>query len=261
MAEQKKKGLNTNSNTYIIVYSAIMVIIVAFLLAFIFKALKPMQDVNVALDKKKQILAALNIRNLDNQLSAEKYAEVVEADNIIDVEGNVTTEGAKGGEEAGFILNSSNYKAGELALYVCNVGGETKYVVSVYGMGLWGPIWGFVAVNDDCKTVYGAYFNHDSETAGLGAEIKDSKIWQEQFRGKTIYSLAEDGSLAEAILTVSKKVDNPECQVDGVTGATLTCNGVTAMLKDGFTKYRCFLSKNGKANVKQADEATEEEVE
>ena len=261
MAEERKKMLNTNSNTYIIIYSAIMVIIVAFLLAFIFKALKPAQDINVALDKKKQILASLNIRDLDNQLSASKYSEVVIADNIIDSDGNIISEGSQGGEEAGFTLDSSDYKEGQLALYICDVDGEIKYVVSVYGMGLWGPIWGFVAVNDDCQTVFGAYFNHDSETAGLGAEIKDSRTWQEQFQGKSIYSLTEDGSLNEAILAVCKKVDNQECQVDGVTGATLTCNGVTSMLKEGFTKYKGFMSKVKNVEVKQAEEAIKEEEE
>ena len=64
--------LNTNSNTYIIAYSCIMVVIVAFLLAFVSSTMKPTQDINVALDKKKQILAALNIRNLSNEESAQK---------------------------------------------------------------------------------------------------------------------------------------------------------------------------------------------
>lgn len=83
--EEKKQGLNTNSNTYIIIYSAILVVIVAFLLAFIYSALKPQQDVNVALDKKKQILAALNFRNLDNDEATALYSDVVVADMIVDV--------------------------------------------------------------------------------------------------------------------------------------------------------------------------------
>ena len=89
--------LNTNSNTYIIAYSCIMVVIVAFLLAFVSSTLKPTQDINVALDKKKQILAALNIRNLSNEESAQKYAEVVNADAIIDAEGNIVEKGSPQG--------------------------------------------------------------------------------------------------------------------------------------------------------------------
>lgn len=240
MAEQKKKGLNTNSNTYIIVYSAIMVIIVAFLLAFIYKALKPMQDVNVALDKKKQILAALNIRDLDNDEVAKRYAEVVLADHIIDESGQIITNGTRGGESAAFTLNSADYKEGRLALFVCKIDGKYKYVVTIYGNGLWGPIWGYISINDDHETIYGAYFNHDSETAGLGAEIKDSREWQEQFAGKSIYGHDTGDILSNVALSVEKTVTNERYEVEGVTGATLTCNGVTQMIEEGFEAYRGF---------------------
>ena len=212
--------LNTNANGYIIVYSCLMVVIVAFLLAFVSSALKPQQDINVALDKKKQVLAALNIRDLSDSEAEKKYSEVVKKDEA-------------------FALNSSDYKEGRLAIYECEVDGAKKYVVPVYGMGLWGPIWGYVAVNDDCNTVYGAYFNHDSETAGLGAEIKDSKAWQDKFIGKTIY----DANGTPVLKVVkSSEVKNPQSEVDGVTGATLTSNGVSDMLQDGFTKYKELLT-------------------
>lgn len=242
--KETKKVFNTNSNTYIIIYSAVMVVIVAFLLAFISQALKPTQDANVALDKKKQILAALNIRDLDNIAAAAKYSEVVLADRIIDRDGNVVNPGEKGGEAAGFKLNSADYKAGRLALYVCNVDGATKYVVPVYGMGLWGPIWGYIAIGEDKNTVDGAYFNHDSETAGLGAEIKDSKAWQAKFIGKKIFATADATSDAVA-LAVKKTSDikNPASEVDGVTGATLTSNGVSDMLRECLGEYKVFLNE------------------
>ena len=190
--------LNTNSNAYIIIYSAIMVVIVAFLLAFVYQALKPMQDANVALDVKKQILYSLNIRDLDGAEAEAKYKEVVKAEKDIN--------GQK--------------------VYACQIGDQQVVVVSLKGMGLWGGISGYLAVDKDDK-VYGAYFNHESETAGLGAEIKDSQEWQEKFIGKKIFD--ENGNV---ILSVVKKVENPESQVDCVTGATLTSNGVDAMLKD-----------------------------
>lgn len=233
--------MKTNSNTYIIIYSAVLVLIVAFLLAFVFQALKPAQDVNVALDKKKQILAALNIRDLSNEASAQKYAEVIVADNIIDESGKTVKQGEKGGEKEGFTLNSSDYKAGRLALFVCEVDGKTKYVIPVYGMGLWGAIWGYIAIDDDKNTVYGAYFNHEGETAGLGAEIKDSREWQAQFRGKKIF---KDGS-GDVALSVLKKseVKDPTTQCDAVTGATLTTNGVSLMLHDCLGKYKSFFKQ------------------
>ena len=101
-------------------------------------------------------------------------------------------------------------------------------------MGLWGGISGCLAVDgSDMKTVYGAYFNHESETAGLGAEIKDSQKWQEKFIGKKIFI---DGS-SNIALGVKKVVKNPESEIDAVTGATLTSNGVDEMLKDCLKAY------------------------
>lgn len=217
-----------------------MVVIVAFLLAFVSSTLKPMQDENVKLDKKKQILAALNVRGLDNDESTKKYNEMIIADAIIDADGNTVAEGTQGGEDAGFKLNSADYKEGKLALYVCEVEGAKKYVVPVYGMGLWGPIWGYIAVNEDGKTIYGAYFNHEGETAGLGAEIKDSKAWQDKFVGKTIYDI--EGTPVIKVLKANE-VKDAACQVDAVTGATLTSNGVSDMLQEGFAKYKNILIK------------------
>lgn len=246
MADVKKKGLNTDANSYTIIYAAVLVIVVAFVLAFVSQSLKKTQDANVALDKKKQVIAALNIHDLSDEESDARYKEVVKADMIIDLDGNVVEEGTEGGEEAGFTLNSSDYKAGKLAIFVCEVDGQTKYVLPVYGMGLWGSIWGYIGVDDDCNTVFGAYFNHDSETAGLGAEIKDSREWQSRFRGKTIYSLTDDGMFDDVLLAVKKNVASPDNEVDAVTGATLTCDGVTNMLADGMEKYKTYLtSKRG----------------
>ncbi|MBR3726771.1 MAG: FMN-binding protein [Prevotella sp.] len=196
--------MNTNSNSYIIIYSAILVVIVAFLLAFVYQALKPMQDANVALDKKKQILYSLNIRGLDGAEAEAKYGEVVKSEE----------------------------KTGEQVYYICEIDGQKKYVFPLKGMGLWGGISAYVSVDDDLNTIYGAYFNHESETAGLGSEIKDSQAWQEKFQGKKIYS--DDGQLA---IGVVKKVENPASEVDCVTGATLTSDGVSAMLRDGLKSY------------------------
>ncbi len=196
--------LNTNSNSYIIIYSAILVVVVAFLLAFVYQALKPMQDANVALDKKKQILYSLNIRGLDGAEAEAKYGELVKSEE----------------------------KTGEQVYYICEIDGQKKYVFPLKGMGLWGGISAYVSVDDDLNTIYGAYFNHESETAGLGSEIKDSQAWQEKFQGKKIYS--DDGQLA---IGVVKKVENPASEVDCVTGATLTSDGVSAMLRDGLKSY------------------------
>jgi len=232
--------MKTNSNSYTIIYSVIIVVIVAFLLAFVSQALKPMQDANVALDKKKQILNSLNIRDLNDAQADAKYKEVVVADRVIDEKGKVLLPGTTGGEDAGFKLDSKDYKEGKLALYICRVNGETKYVVPVYGMGLWGAISGYIALNADKSTVYGVYFNHESETAGLGAEIKDNKAWQEKFQGKKLFKNGDDKAIA---LSVEKKVEDPTTQVDAVTGATLTSNGVRDMLHEALGKYLVFINQ------------------
>ena len=233
--------MNTNKNSYIIIYSAILVVVVAFLLAFVYAALKPQQDINVALDKKKQILASLNIRDLSDADAAAKYTGVVECDEIIDTNATVINKGEKGGENAGFKLNSADLKEGKLAVYVCNVDGEKKYVIPVYGMGLWGSIWGYIALDADKNTIYGAYFDHQGETAGLGAEIKDSKAWQDLFKGKKIFSA--DGAAVAIAVKKASDVKNPASEVDAVTGATLTSDGVSLMLQECFSKYVTFLKK------------------
>lgn len=239
MAENKKGKLNTNTNTYTIAFAAMVVIIVAFLLSFVSIYLKPRQEVNIALDKKKQILAALNIRDLSDTEASEKYNEVILSDDIINSQNELIEKGTKGGENAGFKLNSSDTKAGRLALYVCNINGKRKFVIPVYGMGLWGPISGYISLDDDLNTIYGAYFTHESETAGLGAEIKDNRAWQNQFQGKKLTKKGRDGIALEVVK--KNEVKDPTVQCDAVTGATLTSDGVSAMLKDCLSKYSNFL--------------------
>ena len=201
--------LNTNSNSYIIIYSAILVVIVAFLLAFVYQALKPMQDANVALDVKKQILYSLNIRDLDGAQAEAKYAELV---------------------------NDTMEFAGQKIL-MAEINEEPIMIFEMKGMGLWGGISGYMSTHFDPETmdlrVYGAYFNHESETAGLGAEIKDSQEWQEKFIGKRIIATDDKGK-DHVALSIVKKVEDPETQVDCVTGATLTSNGVDEMIKRTF---------------------------
>ena len=210
------KKLNTNSNLYIVIYATVMVVIVAFLLAFVSKALQKKSDANVAIDKKSQILAALCIRSLDKDMVEAKYAEVVKEEKDLD---------------------------GDHPLYVCEVDGQTKYVVPVKGMGLWGGLWGYIGINDDGNTVYGAYFSHESETAGLGALIAEQPF-QEQFKDKKIFD--SDGNVALSVVKVGKKIDGLDegSRCDALTGATLTSDGVDQMLKSCLGKYKEILNNN-----------------
>lgn len=240
MANEKRK-IDTNSNTYTILYAVVIVVVVAFLLAFVSSALRSRQEVNVALDKKKQILAALNVREISDDEVDARYKQMVVSDDIIDEHNKVQQQGTRGGEQAAFKLNSADYKAGRLALYVCDVDGQRKYVIPVYGMGLWGPISGYISINDDKNTIYGAYFNHESETAGLGAEIKDNRDWQRQFAGK---QLTKEGVPGIALAVVKKsEVKDATVQCDAVTGATLTSDGVSLMLQECLGKYIEFFNE------------------
>ena len=121
---------------------------------------------------------------------------------------------------------------GKDGVYVCEVEGKTVFVIPMKGMGLWGGISGYLAIMNDYNTVYGVYFNHESETAGLGAEIKDSQAWQEKFIGKKI---RQDN--CDIKISVVKNVEDSVSQVDAVTGATLTSNGVSDMIKSSIEKY------------------------
>lgn len=226
--KEAKKGIDKNSDVYAVLYSAVVVVIVAFLLAGVSSALKPMQDANVELDKKKQILASLNERNLPD--AAATYDALIVADPIVDAQGNVVAENG-GFEVANDAVNEDN-----LPLYIAEIDGATKYILPMTGNGLWGGIWGYLALNDDCNTIYGVYFSHASETPGLGAEIAGDKF-QGRFPGKKVY-----GENGEVGLSVMKKSTDADFHVDAVSGATITCSGVDAMLKLKLLPYYKYLN-------------------
>ena len=235
----KKKGINTNSDAYAIIYSAIVVVIVAFLLAGVSSVLKPMQNANVELDKKKQILASLNERNLPD--AAAKYDELIEKDIIVDAQGNEVAS------EGGFNVSNDAIDENNLPLYIANVDGQKKYILPMTGNGLWGGIWGYIALNDDCNTIYGVYFSHASETPGLGAEIAGDKF-QNRFTkdkdgnaleiAKKVYN--ENGEVALAV-EKGKGVATAEYHIDAVSGATITCNGLQNMLVTKLAPYYNYL--------------------
>ena len=207
--------MNTNSNSYTIIYASVMVVIVAFLLAFVSSSLRETQNKNVQLDTKKQILAALNIKNVED--ADAEYQKYVKGDMLMNVDGTLT-------ENTGEF--ATNYEK------------EAKEQQPVYGAGLWGAIWGYIALNEDKDTVYGTYFSHASETPGLGAEIA-TEHFQNEFVGK---KTLEDGSIALGVVK-NGKVEKPEYQVDGISGGTITSVGVDAMLKACLSSYMSFLTK------------------
>ena len=230
--------MNTNSNTYTIIYASVMVIIVAFLLAFVSDVLKDKQTENVELDKKKQILTSLNV-NYEGEDAAALYDKYIQQELIINYAGEVV-------EETGaFYLDvkAENDKALEerkLAVFACEVEGQPKFVLPIRGAGLWGPIWGYIALDADKNTVYGTYFSHQGETPGLGAEIAKPKF-QNAFKSKKIKNAA--GEFVSIAIVKPGKTDDTKDYVDGISGGTITSQGVDAMLKDGLGQYVNFLNK------------------
>jgi len=223
--------MNTNSNSYTIIYASVMVVIVAFLLAFVSSSLRSIQDKNVELDTKKQILAALNIKNVED--AEAEYNKYVKGDMLMNVDGTLTEN--TGAFATGYEKEAKEHQ--RLHVFVAEVNGETKYVFPVYGAGLWGAIWGYVALNEDKNTVYGTYFSHASETPGLGAEIAGDHF-QSEFKDKHVM----DGEAVALGVVKNGKVENPEFQVDGISGGTITSVGVDAMLKGCMTHYAKFLT-------------------
>lgn len=230
-----KKGLNTNSNVYTIVYAAVMVIIVAFLLVFVSQVLKDRQDANVKNDTRKQILSALNIT--DVQDVAATYAEYIKGDFLMAENGKPSEQV----DEADF-KTSDKYKqelaAGRRHIFIAEVDGQRKFIIPMNGLGLWGPIWGYIALNEDRNTIYGTYFSHSGETPGLGGEIA-TEYFQNRFIGKNV---VKDEAVALTVTKFGKAVDE-QFEVDGVTAATMTSNGVNNMIQTVLAEYMPFLTK------------------
>jgi len=235
--------MNTQGNTYTVLYAAIMVIVVAAVLSTAAISLKPRQDKNVEVEKKQNILASLHkAENADQAKNKTAYIEEEYKKYITDSY-IVNSKGEKvPGDAFAVDLHVENDKPVDqrkLAVFVCTEEDSTKeYVLPVRGKGLWGPIWGYVALKSDMNTIYGATFDHQGETPGLGAEIKE-KWFQKPFIGKTIF----DDSGKFVSIDVVKGGANPSDihAVDAVSGGTITSKGLQDMLKDYLSTYQDFL--------------------
>lgn len=224
--------MKTNSNSYTIIYAAVMVVIVAFMLAFVSSSLRDRQNRNVEFDTKKQILSALNVRNVEDVENT--YKKYVKQDMLMQADGTLTEN--QDGFSTAYEKEVKTNK--RFHVFVAEKDGDTKYVFPVYGTGLWGAIWGYVALNSDKNTVYGVYFSHASETPGLGAEIA-TEHFQTLFSGK---KAVDNGQIVLGVVK-NGKIENPECQVDGISGGTITSDGVNLMLKNCLSNYKNFLTK------------------
>jgi Na+-transporting NADH:ubiquinone oxidoreductase subunit C len=228
------------SNTYIFIFSAIMVIVVAALLSFTATILKPYQLKNVEIAKKLDILKSVNLAgdaaeaDDKNTYVEGEYDKYIKESFVLDANGNMI-EGADAFDINLKVELAKDPEEMELPIFIYSDGSSNKYIFPLRGKGLWGPIWGYVSLDSDFSTIYGATFDHEGETPGLGAEISE-QWFQQQFIGKKLF---EDNTFKS--LTVVKTGASTSYEVDGVSGGTITSKGLEDMIKDGFSNYQDYL--------------------
>ena len=229
--------MNKQGNTYTILYASVMVIIVAALLAIVSQSLKPMQQANIEIDKKKQILSSVNIESTAKN-AVELYNQYIVNSYVVDANGAVV-EGADAFTVDVASQVKKEYAERQLPIFVAQLdNGETTYIMPLYGAGLWGPIWGYISVAADGNTIYGSYFAHQGETPGLGAEI-EKPDFQSQFVGKHLFIEGEMKPVA--VMKVGQKPTNGAEYVDAVSGGTITSKGVQDMIENSLLPYNAFL--------------------
>ena len=227
--------MNKQGNTYTFLYSVVLVVVVAALLSIVSLSLQPRQNENRQNEKRQNILSAIHISSTAAN-SAELFDKYIKEQFIINSKGDRI-------EGKAFDVNIEKQynlpvEKRELPVFVANVDGATKYILPIYGAGLWGPIWGYISLDDNKDTVYGTYFSHASETPGLGAEIA-TEMFQQEFVGK---KTLENGTVALSVVKHGK-VEKADYQVDGISGGTITSVGVDTMLKECLKEYVNFLTK------------------
>jgi NADH:ubiquinone oxidoreductase, Na(+)-translocating, C subunit len=214
-----------------------MVIIVALGLALTHQVLNEQQTANVNTDKMQQILRSLNI-HADAEEAQKKYDELIKNAYLITNEGEKVenTEGTTPNDPA-FYTELGDAAAEGLPVFEAEVDGSVKYIIPMSGAGLWGAIWGYLAVDTDGSTIYGSEFDHAGETPGLGAEIALPEFGR-QFIGKEIIKEGEFKSIA--VVKPGQSVSNRD-YVDGISGGTITSKGVDDMLLKSVSRYKSFL--------------------
>lgn len=237
--------INKQSNVYTIVYITVMVIVVGAVLALTSMALKDRQTENAQADKKSQILQSVHVattratvigdfdKYITRQLVVNSQGEEIQGVEAFDID--VAAEAKKPMEER------------QLPVYVCELpDAGTKYILPLAGMGLWGPIWGYVSFNEDGSTIYGAFFDHSGETPGLGAEIT-KEAFTDQFADKQVFKGADFYPIE--VVKAGQKPMNPAVDyVNGISGGTITSKGVGAMFDNCLQPYRAWLEKVGRGS-------------
>ncbi|MDE7411389.1 MAG: NADH:ubiquinone reductase (Na(+)-transporting) subunit C [Paramuribaculum sp.] len=230
--------MNKQSNTYTVIYIIGLILVVGTALAGTALALQSRQQQNADADKMRQILAAAHISAGDKDVIKTFDSHII--NQMV-----LNQEGDSIGADAFSVDMAAQVKLPEgerqLPLFVCQVNDAVKYIIPLYGAGLWGPIWGYIAIDADGSHIYGAYFAHQSETPGLGAEIEKPKF-SDQFNGSL--TLFKNGEFMPiAVVKQGMKPAGNEDYVDGISGGTITSKGLSDMLANCLAPYKSYLQK------------------
>lgn len=253
--------MNTNSNVYTVIYTTIIVVVVAAVLAFASSSLKSKQTANIKAETLSQMMTAAGLGDkesfskMGNDAVLSTYSDNIEEAFAINVKGEKVRDLKTAKNEIELIdnfkpENKAILNGGEAHLPVYKFKSGVT-VIPVYGAGLWGPIWGYIALQQDLKTIVGAYFDHESETPGLGAKIKDEASFKEQFKGK-VFDLEDSSVLFEIVKGGAP--EGSENKVDAISGATMTCNGLNKAINTWVGAYANYLKNTAPAAEEMVEE-------
>ena len=234
--------MKRDSNVYIFLYSAAMVVLGAVLLAVAATALKPEQLENKRMEKRLDILNSIRIQvevpegKSRQAYVAEQYDRYIRQAVLMGVDGRRMAGDAFDVDLRDEMAKPESER--HLPIFVATLDdGSTKFIFPLSGQGLWGAIWGYMALDDDLSTVYGVSFAHKSETPGLGADIA-LPSFQQRFQGKQMF----DGDRLVSIQLLKRGAGNNPHAVDGISGGTMTSKGVEAMLMRSLAEYEACIA-------------------
>ncbi|WP_158839096.1 Na(+)-translocating NADH-quinone reductase subunit C [Polaribacter sp. L3A8] len=235
----------TDSNLYTIIFAVIMVFVVGSLLAFFASSLKPNIDENKRIEKQQNILYAMGVNENDESSANFVSTDVAGTEFTKYIKKQIVIQGDKITEDSKAYLidvkkeqtSAKEGKQRKLPLFIGEKDGKTFYIAPIRGKGLWDAIWAYISM-DENMVVQGAYFDHKGETAGLGANIKQ-RFFMDDFIGEHLLSKNGDFKGIEVAKGNNdpKNEDKTDNEVDAIAGATITGNGVSAMIRDELKLY------------------------
>ena len=242
----------TEKNSYTIIFSIIMVLVVGSILAGVAQGLRGKIDENRRFEKQQNILYAMGVNNNQSDTDVE-FIPTKEVENTFKkyITKQLIYQGGKISEKNDAYLTNlkkeealakkGNYQR-KLPLFIGEKDGKTFYIIPVRGKGLWDAIWGYVAL-DNNYVIQGVYFDHKGETPGLGANIKE-RFFMDDFNNEKIFK----GTQFKGVSVIKGNndplnTDKSDNEIDAIAGATITGNGVTTMLKKDLKMYLPFLKK------------------